>query len=159
MIESPTQITIEDIGVIDDVYNLCEGQITVSVSGGTTPYQYTSISGEDHTEELFEDLCGGQYIIEVTDANGCVQEHTYEVKGDPTFANSLINIDENNLKLSFDQYGGIGYSFTGAGEGITYKSNNHLIKEMGVSIGSKYNLFTSFFQCTKNSYRYSKNKT
>ena len=144
MIESPTQITIEDIGVIDDVHNLCEGQITVSVNGGTTPYQYTSKSGEDHTEQLFEDLCGGQYIIEVTDANGCVQEHTYEVKGDPTLANSLINIDENNLKLSFDQYGGIGYSFTGAGEGITYKSNNHLIKEMGVSIGFDQNDVRSY---------------
>ncbi|MFB6305559.1 MAG: SprB repeat-containing protein, partial [Flavobacteriales bacterium] len=59
----------------------CDGDAEAFVSGGTSPYSYqwkdisgTNISGE--TDSIIEDTCEGDYIIEITDANGCSGEDT-----------------------------------------------------------------------------------
>ncbi len=50
----------------------CTGSISVAVSGGTAPYAYSWGSG-DITIGLMN-ICAGEYCVEVTDANACVEE-------------------------------------------------------------------------------------
>ena len=47
------------------------GEVTVEGSGGIPPYQYSLDGGATQTSGTFSGLSAGDYIITVTDANGC----------------------------------------------------------------------------------------
>jgi RHS repeat-associated protein len=51
----------------------CDGHATVSPSGGATPYTYawSGPNSYSSTQQSPTNLCGGNYTIVVTDANGC----------------------------------------------------------------------------------------
>jgi hypothetical protein len=51
-----------------------DGTITVTVSGGTSPYKFdwADISGTDNTKNR-SGLTAGKYIVTVTDSNGCTK--------------------------------------------------------------------------------------
>ena len=53
----------------------CNGSISLSVSGGTTPYSYKWSNGE--TNYKIANLCGGSYSIVVTDSGGCTVSKSY----------------------------------------------------------------------------------
>jgi hypothetical protein len=55
------------------------GFISVTVSGGVSPYSY-KINGVPNANGLFQDLNPGSYLIEVEDANGCVVSNNYSVQ-------------------------------------------------------------------------------
>jgi gliding motility-associated-like protein len=62
----------------------CNGAVSTSVSGGTTPYTYlwsTSASSPG-----LQNLCAGTYIIAVNDVNGCVDTAHAQV-----YANTIAN--------------------------------------------------------------------
>jgi gliding motility-associated-like protein len=48
----------------------CTGTATVTVSGGTAPYQYNWLSGGQTTASV-TGLCAGTYFVQVRDANNC----------------------------------------------------------------------------------------
>src|SRR5699024_7751871 len=48
-----------------------DGQIEVTVAGGTAGYEYSLNGGTFQIGNLFENLAAGNYIIAVRDANGC----------------------------------------------------------------------------------------
>ncbi|MCF8370696.1 MAG: SprB repeat-containing protein, partial [Bacteroidales bacterium] len=70
-ISYPNNIEIDCIG--DST-----GQINLTPSGGTLPYSYNWSNGE--TTQDIENLYAGDYLITVTDANGCVASGTIEVE-------------------------------------------------------------------------------
>jgi len=51
----------------------CDGSINVTVSGGTTPYNFswTGPSGYTSSNQNINSLCAGNYSLSITDANGC----------------------------------------------------------------------------------------
>ena len=52
--------------------NVCDGAATVGQSGGTSPYSYNWFSpGGEFTNQI-TGQCAGNYSVEVTDSNGCV---------------------------------------------------------------------------------------
>ena len=62
------------------------GQISVTVTGGTAPYQYAWTAGNKaipDTGAVITDLPPGTYIVKVTDANGC-ESHEAKFKIDQT---------------------------------------------------------------------------
>lgn len=63
--------------------NLCSGQCngtaTLTVSGGTLPYGFSYNSGPVTTNSVVTGLCSGSYNGMVTDANGCVSQHTFAI--------------------------------------------------------------------------------
>lgn len=57
-----------------------DGQITINVSNGSTPYQYSIDGGSTfQSSNLFSNLIGGSYNIVVTDASGCSSIETATV--------------------------------------------------------------------------------
>ncbi len=58
----------------------CNGQVQVSVVGGTAPYTYVWLPGTNGNQNgLGIDLCAGQYITGVSDANGCLDSVAYTI--------------------------------------------------------------------------------
>ena len=52
-------------------YNVCIGAIATTVTGGTTPYQYSWAAGGQTTANI-TNQCAGIYTVTVTDAIGCI---------------------------------------------------------------------------------------
>ncbi len=57
------------------------GSITVNVSGGATPYQYSLGNGQFGGSNLFSGLSAGDYTVHVKDANGCTVSTTETLSG------------------------------------------------------------------------------
>ena len=60
-------------------FNACDGSATVSVTGGTTPYTYLWSDGGAQTTGTADNLCAGNYIVTVTDAQGCTTQDTTDI--------------------------------------------------------------------------------
>ncbi|MFH1321216.1 MAG: T9SS type A sorting domain-containing protein, partial [Bacteroidota bacterium] len=68
----------------------CNGQATVLVSGGTSPYFYQWDDNSSQTTATADSLCAGTYHITITDANGCTaidSVNISEVSGIENFNN------------------------------------------------------------------------
>ncbi|HYG49741.1 MAG TPA: choice-of-anchor L domain-containing protein [Flavobacteriales bacterium] len=67
------------INIVDTTESHCgfnDGSLEVAASGGTAPYSYTNVTigvGPQPTG-LFSSLVAGGYLIEVTDADGCIEQ-------------------------------------------------------------------------------------
>ncbi len=57
-------------------YGICDGTAAVSVTGGTTPYSYSWNTSPVQTTPSVSNLCAGQYIVTITDANNCTLNDT-----------------------------------------------------------------------------------
>jgi len=71
-INEPSVLTISSSSANNnscDIAN-CNGNISISLSGGTQPYSYVWTNG--YTDSIRNDLCGATYTIDVTDANSCI---------------------------------------------------------------------------------------
>lgn len=71
---TPLQLWLEK--VLDTVYcnNICNGEALAVASGGTLPYSFLWITG-DNTAQI-NDLCAGEYFLLLTDAHGCIDSTT-----------------------------------------------------------------------------------
>ena len=60
-------------GLVSDASGagLCDGEVTVTSTGGTTPYTYLWDDPAGQTTQNATGLCAGTYCVTVTDANGC----------------------------------------------------------------------------------------
>ncbi len=80
---------------VDATCGLNNGSINVTVSGGTTPYNYDwgHIGGTSNTEDL-SNLAAGTYTVTVSDANGCTTNTTITIlqSGSPTVSAQVANV-------------------------------------------------------------------
>lgn len=63
----------------------CNGQVTVTPSGGTSPYSFSWINPVS-TNSVLGSLCGGTYFVQITDAQGCVLTSSVTVNSATTIA-------------------------------------------------------------------------
>ncbi len=66
----PAPITITTNATGSNCFNTSTGQVTLSTSGGTAPYNYT-LNGIVKSDTVFTGLAPGTYGVLVTDVNGC----------------------------------------------------------------------------------------
>jgi PKD repeat protein len=116
-----------------DCFGNENGQIDVSVLGGTPGYSYAWSNGATTTS--ISDLAAGEYTIVVTDDNGCEMSSTYEVEQPDQLEVHQIEIinatnGEPNGSVSFDVVGGVApYSYLYNGE--VYEDNPFVNLEAG----------------------------
>lgn len=101
----------------------CDGQIAANVSGGTTPYTYLW-SPSAQTTATATGLCVGQYIVTVTDSNGCITIDTASINTVP-FATNIVasndvtcngNCDGNATAATTGGVGPFGFNWNPGGQ-------------------------------------------
>lgn len=77
-VQQPAEIAIA-VQVLSDYngfpvscYNSTDGSVTVTASGGNTPYTYTWSTSE--TTQTISNLASGNYSVLITDNNGCISQ-------------------------------------------------------------------------------------
>ena len=82
MIEEPDTLEASVEGAITNCscYGSTDGEINLTVSGGTPPYMYLWSNGA--TSEDLSDLSAGTYSVIVTDTNGCITDEEVTI-GEP----------------------------------------------------------------------------
>ncbi len=87
----------------------CIGEISSNAMGGTAPYSYNWNNGSNLNQ--ITDLCQGEYILTITDANGCLYSDSIEIHEGPlgylagTIQYSGGFFNENDVKVElFKQY-------------------------------------------------------
>jgi PKD repeat protein len=81
-----------------------DGTATATVNGGTPPYQYAWNDPQQQTSTTATGLPGGFYSVTITDANGCVDSSTVEVKettGMSNLTGSKITVTPNPFSANF----------------------------------------------------------
>jgi gliding motility-associated-like protein len=79
-------IPISSSTTMTEVYNVqdelcaggCNGQVTVTPSGGTSPYTFAWINPVS-TNSVLGSLCSGVYFVQITDSLGCVRTSSVAV--------------------------------------------------------------------------------
>ena len=79
------------------------------------------------------------FSLQITDGT-----HEFEETFGIPINRDYVDITTNNLQLSFNNYGRIGYTHSGAGKGIEYKESKSLIDEMGVLLAVSDNNVLSY---------------
>ncbi len=70
-INEPTALSSSTSQTDVTCYGSCDGTASVSVSGGTGSYSYSWNTTPVQTTSSASNLCAGQYIVTITDANNC----------------------------------------------------------------------------------------
>jgi gliding motility-associated-like protein len=83
-IKEPTALSFLKSFADETCQNACNGSINLTVSGGTMPYTYLWNTGQNTS--AINNLCNGEYLLHVTDSNGCVLNDT-------TIIYTLLNIN------------------------------------------------------------------
>jgi gliding motility-associated-like protein len=72
---------------------LCNGQITLSISGGTPPYTYSWNNGQ-YSGNTITNICAGKYYVLIEDSKGCKNVDTFLLKNPDT-----LKVNINHLKV------------------------------------------------------------
>ncbi len=111
----PGSAQIVNVGnVTDENCGQSNGQISLNITGGTSPFTYNwTPSGPN--SPLLTNLTGGQYSVTVTDASGCTANSTFTVDVVGTLPVSVnpssVSITEGET-VELTASGGISYTWT-----------------------------------------------
>ncbi|MGB1103145.1 MAG: lectin-like domain-containing protein [Crocinitomicaceae bacterium] len=79
-ITEPDELLLGDIGFINPSCGIGNGLISLEVSGGTSPYEYSIDDGVTFSDaSVFTELWPGVYFVLVRDANGCIVNGSVEL--------------------------------------------------------------------------------
>jgi len=99
-INEPAVLTA-NISAITNVsgFGLCDGDLTINVAGGTTPYSYQWYDDNTYTNPIpgaatASNLCAQEYCVIVTDANGCTISLCGTVGSPNAITGTLTGTDE-----------------------------------------------------------------
>jgi hypothetical protein len=94
-----------------------DGQVSVSVSGGTTPYTYTPSGGSAQSSNVFTGLSAGTFTVTVQDVNGCSVTTSVTIT-QPSQLN--VSLSSTAISCGGDNSGQIVVTATGGTQPYTY---------------------------------------
>lgn len=94
-------ITVTATSTDETCAGLNDGTITVSATGGTTPYLY-DIGGPQQTSPNFTGVAPGTYTVTVTDAAGCTGTTSVTVNGPPVLTGTITALTDASCNGSCD---------------------------------------------------------
>lgn len=117
-IDEPSEIVLDSSTVVGVTCGAdCDGSVSISISGGTTPYTYAWSNGE--TTATISDLCAGVYSVTVTDSNGCTYTNSFTVNGPTPIVITLDAINDATCTNTGDGF--VEISVTGGTAPYTYQ--------------------------------------
>jgi gliding motility-associated-like protein len=91
----PDELLIDVVTTVNESCGLANGEITITPSGGTGPYEYSIDGGASYqVSNVFSDLVNGSYDILIRDANLCTVAGTAIVNLDSPFIFTDITATE-----------------------------------------------------------------
>ncbi len=99
-------------------YGNNNGELTASVSGGTSPYQYLWDDNSSQDTRIARILTVGTYEVQVTDDHGCIQNKSYQINEPPML--QLSSIDTGNISCLNSGDGFFGVSMKGGTPPFSY---------------------------------------
>jgi len=113
-ITQPQNLSIALTALNETCYNACNGTISSSVTGGTTPYQY-AWSNAQNTPNI-NSLCVGAYDVTITDANNCTLTSNSIITGPSQLQVVVTSVTDAscgqpNGSVSISASGGMGTNF------------------------------------------------
>ncbi len=73
----------------------CDGTVSVTPTGGTAGYFYSWNSSPVQTSSVAINLCAGNYIVSVTDNNGCLASASASVSAPAVLTTSISNVQSS----------------------------------------------------------------
>jgi gliding motility-associated-like protein len=141
----PAPLLLSTISNNISCFNVNNGSVDLTVTGGTQPYGYLWSNGA--TVEDPSNLPGGTFAVTVTDANGCTATTSVFILNPPLITANFIS----HKPLCFgDSNGSIDLIPTGGTPGYTYQWNNGLTTEdiNGLTAGTYIVTITDTKGCT-----------
>ena len=121
-IANPSQIVLVMSSTNTSTDIACDGNATVSISGGTSPYSVLWNGGNSTgqtTETTTSTLCYGIYTVTVTDSKGCTATSSVVVNK-PSCSSFNVTANSTNVKCYGGNDGTATSSVTGGTPGYTY---------------------------------------
>ncbi|WP_258099171.1 OmpA family protein [Marinoscillum pacificum] len=114
----------ELVATIDEtVDNVCagdlKGEINISVVGGVAPYRYRWSTGA--TSQDLVNVKSGKYSVQITDANGCIDTLSAEIKEPPVLE---VKIESTNILCYGSKSGAINLTVTGGTKPYSFEWSN-----------------------------------
>ena len=128
-INQPPVLNFTDVVTNANCAGLSNGAVTISPTGGVSPYQYAINAGSNQQANTFSGLAAGNYLVLVTDANSCPDTATIAVGNAYVFTLSIDSqtnatcYGDSNATVTLAASGGIhpySYSLTGTTQASGY---------------------------------------
>jgi hypothetical protein len=115
----PSEVVVTITGTDPTCYDLCDGSAIAVVSGGTPGYTYVWLPspGSGGTTPTPSDMCADDYIVNVTDANGCTASGSITLNSPPEYEITSV---VTNLACFGDSDGAIDITILAGGSGLGY---------------------------------------
>lgn len=118
-ITQPAGMQVNNTNVNPSCPSRNNGSISLTVSGGSTPYSYNWSTGA--TSAALSNLTTGTYTVTVTDANGCSSVNSYTLSSSYNFSATAT---AGNINCFGQSTGSASVSTTGGASPFTYLWNN-----------------------------------
>lgn len=123
IIIEPAELAIASLPISEPTcFSSLNGSITVTATGGTTPYQYRLNTGSYGSSNAFGTLPAGSYNISIRDNNNCQKDTTVALQQPPQLIPQALTVKStcvpiNNGEVTMSATGGTpGYQYAlGAG--------------------------------------------
>jgi len=123
-ITEPTQLTTAITGTNVSCNGAANGTVTLTVNGGTMPYNYLWNNG--FTTQNLTNIAGGNYSVVVHDANGCSTTDVYAITEPAAIA---LSASVTNVLCNGALTGAIDLTVTGGTGTYTYAWSNSATTE------------------------------
>jgi gliding motility-associated-like protein len=119
----PDTLTAQVFGVISaDCFGATNGEASVMGMGGTEPYGYAWNDPGLQISDVATNLPAGDWVVEITDANGCTATDTATI-GQPNPFAASVTVDQN--VACFGEFNGQA-TVTASGTNLTYQWDDPL---------------------------------
>ena len=133
ILTQPTDVVNSSTVVDASCANVFDGTITVTASGGVSPYSYSLNGGPTQPGNVFSGIGAGNYLISVFDANGCLDTSSNSIAN--TYIISVDTVSQTNVSCAGGADGAVAVFVNGGIPSYSYSINGITFQPSGTFTG------------------------